>query len=143
MQVDRLREAMRARGMSAYRLAILSGVSESYLSRLLSGERGGRTSAERLAALAGALRVRVGYLLGDSGPMEEAGAARLCDRAEWPSVVATVRERHPELDEAHLAAVGAVPDGAAFVGELDAALVHQLAAALRDWRVRIARQTKT
>lgn len=73
---DRLREALRARGMTAYRLAERSGVSESYLSRLLSGQRGDRVSGDKIAAIGRALDVRLVWLLDGDGVMETAPTVR-------------------------------------------------------------------
>lgn len=64
---ERLRDALRARGMTAYRLAERSGVSESYLSRLLSGQRGDRVSGDKIAAIGRALGVRTEWLLDGAG----------------------------------------------------------------------------
>ena len=52
--IDRLREAVMKSEVSRYRIAIETGISESQLSRLVSGERGlSIDTAERLAEYLG------------------------------------------------------------------------------------------
>jgi transcriptional regulator with XRE-family HTH domain len=60
---DRLRAAREARGLTLDQLSASAGVSKAHLSRLESGER--QPSVGILVELAGALRTRVGALLGE------------------------------------------------------------------------------
>jgi transcriptional regulator with XRE-family HTH domain len=131
---DRLREALRARGMTVYWLAERSGVSESYLSRLLSGQRGDRVSGDKIAAIGRALGVRAEWLLDGDGAMETAATVRqLRDRQEWPDVRRLTLEQHPELDSVFVDAVGNIADDPTVMPEkIDLPFVHGFAAALRD-----------
>jgi transcriptional regulator with XRE-family HTH domain len=58
----RLRAAMACCGANQMDLARTSGVSQATISRLLSGQRGGRVSTQTMVALASALDVSVEWL---------------------------------------------------------------------------------
>ncbi len=78
-----------------YRLGKESGVSQSYLSRLMSGERE-RVGGEKAEQTARTLGVTMEWLLTGDGPMvppEQAQAVcRLSERDEWPNVARAVLE---------------------------------------------------
>lgn len=132
---ERLKEALRARGWTAYRLAERSGVSESYLSRLLSGHRGDRLSGEKAAVLSRALDIRPEWLLDGSGAMSADGGPmrQLRGRQEWPDARRLTLEQHPELDAAFVDAVGGIADDPAVMPtRIDPPFLYGFASVLRD-----------
>lgn len=92
---DRIEAALARRGWTMYRLGKESGVSQSYLSWLMSGE-GERVGGEKAEQTARTLGVTMEWLLTGDGPMvppEQAQAVcRLSERDEWPNVARAVLE---------------------------------------------------
>lgn len=142
---ERLREALRLREMSPYRLAKETGISQSYVSRLLAGERGERLSGEKAGEISKVLRVRPEWLLSETGPMDigDSVVRLLNDRPEWPSVRRLIVEQHPEIDVVHVDAVGRIADDQTVMPErLDVPFVFGFAVVLRDAALRISRTTR-
>jgi transcriptional regulator with XRE-family HTH domain len=138
---ERLDQALKHAGITAYVLAKDTSTDQGSISRALSGQSTNQKHAT-LAKWAKRCGVRAEWLSMGTGPMLEASSPipRLRERAEWHELVQEVRLSHPDFGAADIDLVGEMmyDDPKLWPGRLDAPAVAELVRIRRDW---LARET--